>query len=186
MKTDEIIQHFYKNDNRLCQLLVLHSEKVRDKALEILDMPQNRGLNIDRQLVIDGSMLHDIGIRWCDAPGIYCQGEAPYIEHGKIGAEVMRSSGSEVLRFLGPEVDTAYMEKIARICERHTGAGLPGYEPETLEEKLVCLADKFYSKSGDPSKEKTMERVIRSMAKFGEENVRKFEKLCETFGVKND
>lgn len=87
-----------------------------------------------------------------------------------------------MMRSLGLEAE--YVEKIARICERHTGAGLPGYEPETIEEKLVCLADKFYSKSGDPAQEKPMERVMRSMAKFGDENVRKFEALCETFGIK--
>lgn len=181
MKTDEIIQKFYQNDTQLCQLLVLHSQKVRDKALSILDMPHNKSLDIDKQLVIDGAMLHDIGIVACDAPGIGCHGDAPYIEHGKIGAKMMRSLGLEVLSASGIEAE--YLEKIARICERHTGAGLPGYEPESIEEKLVCLADKFYSKSGNPAQEKPMERVKRSMAKFGDENVRKFEDLCQTFGI---
>jgi uncharacterized protein len=50
------------------------------------------------------------------------------------------------------------MEKFARICERHTGSGLTAEEivsgglplperdflPETLEEKIICLADKFF------------------------------------------
>lgn len=178
MKTEEIIAHFYEIDTSLCQLLMLHSRKVRDKALAILDMPENRDLCIDRQLVIDGAMLHDIGICRCDAPGIHCNGIAPYIEHGQIGARMIRGLKT------GQEAEDAYLEKIARICERHTGAGLPGFEPETIEEKLVCLADKFYSKSGDPSKEKPMERVMKSMSKFGEDNVRKFINLCETFRIK--
>lgn len=179
MKTEEIIAQFYEIDTPLCQLLILHSQKVRDKALAILDLPENQRLSIDRQLVIDGAMLHDIGICRCDAPGIHCMGTAPYIEHGQIGARMMRG-----LKVKDNPEENEYIEKIARICERHTGAGLPGFEPETIEEKLVCLADKFYSKSGDPAKEKPMERVLRSMAKFGEENVRKFETLCKTFGIK--
>mgnify|MGYP004420939777 CR=1 FL=1 len=50
--------------------------------------------------------------------------------------------------------------EIARVCERHTGTGLTDevikqrqlplpagdYRPETLEEQLICYADKFYSK----------------------------------------
>lgn len=179
MKTEEIIAHFYEIDTPLCQLLILHSQKVREKALAILDMPENQGLHINRQLVCDGAMLHDIGICRCDAPGIHCEGTAPYIEHGQIGAGMIRGlKGKD-----NPE-ENEYLEMIARICERHTGAGLPGFEPETIEEKLVCLADKFYSKSGDPAKEKPMERVLKSMAKFGDENVRKFQNLCETFGIK--
>ena len=49
----------------------------------------------------------------------------------------------------------------ARVCERHTGAGLTKREiieqelplpqqdflPETTEEKLICYADKFFSKT---------------------------------------
>ena len=88
------------------------------------------------------------------------------------------------------------MEACARICERHTGAGLtrqnildqqlpisPACDllPETPEEKLVCLADKFFSKSGDPSQEKSFDRVKKSMQKFGEDSVCRFEELCSFF-----
>jgi uncharacterized protein len=95
-------------------------------------------------------------------------------------------------------VEPERLEQIARICERHTGAGLTMRDiveqklpitpprdlvPETLVEKLVCLADKFYSKSGDPSKEKDFERVRRSMMKFGADSTARFEELCRLFSV---
>ena len=51
--------------------------------------------------------------------------------------------------------------------------GLPGWEPETLEEQLICYADKFYSKS-HPDQEKTVEQAVQSLRKFGEEGVVRF------------
>ena len=47
---------------------------------------------------------------------------------------------------------------------------------------MICLADKFFSKSGD-MQEKTLERVRRSMAKFGSGPAERFEALCRLFGV---
>ena len=45
--------------------------------------------------------------------------------------------------------------------------------PETLEEKLVCYADKFFSKTR-LDHEKTLEEAERSLAKFGSEGVLRF------------
>ena len=89
------------------------------------------------------------------------------------------------------------LEVYARICERHTGSGLTAHEirlqqlplpeqdflPETTEEKLICLADKFFSKSGD-LKEKSLETVRHSMMKFGVEPLARFDALCEEFNLK--
>lgn len=187
----QIIAHFYPEDTPLRRLLILHSEKVRDKALQLL--AEARRLHdtlelaaIDVQLVNDGALLHDIGIGETYAPGILCEGTEPYICHGTIGARMLR------------QFDPA-LEPVARICERHTGAGLTVQNildqqlpispvrdllPVTLEEQLVCLADKFFSKSGDPAKEKDLERVRHSMVKFGTDSVARFEAMCEIFCVK--
>ena len=53
--------------------------------------------------------------------------------------------------------------------------------PETLEEQVICYADKFYSKSR-LDQEKTPEQVLRSLAKFGEESVETFRRWQERFG----
>ena len=89
------------------------------------------------------------------------------------------------------------LESCARICERHTGSGITAQEvrdqslplpvrdylPETVEEQLVCLADKFFSKSGN-MQEKSLDRIRNSMFKFGPEPLARFDALCRRFGVK--
>ena len=78
-------------------------------------------------------------------------------------------------------IPNEWKERLARVCERHTGTGLPGYEPETLEEQLICYADKFYSKSS-PDREKTVEQAAQSLRKFGEAGVVKFMEWVQKFG----
>ena len=184
---DIVISHFYPEDTPLRRLLMRHSEQVRDKALAILANPSRPPLVLDTQLVSAGALLHDVGILQCHAPSILCEGARPYIAHGVIGAEMLRDYG----RSHGLD-----MEPFARICERHTGAGITAenvriqalplperdYLPETPEEKLVCLADKFFSKSGD-MQEKTFDRVRRSLEKFGPDMLERFDALCRLFGL---
>lgn len=201
----DIIHHFYPEDTPLRRLLLLHSECVRDKALQILEGSGFRflvsgfrvqGSNLNLDLVIAGAMLHDIGICATHAPSILCEGAEPYICHGTIGARMLRQLVAE--GSFSAE-DAAMLEACARICERHTGAGLTRQDilsqglpiepavdllPETLEEQLVCLADKFFSKSGDPRKEKSLEHVRRSMMKFGADSLARFDALCSTFNIK--
>lgn len=170
----------YITDEELKKLLIAHSECVASKALKVAE---EAGLTdrIDAQFVTDAAMLHDIGVVKCDAPGIHCHGSLPYICHGIAGAEILRKEG------VG--------EPYCRVCERHTGSGisyrqikelglplpLKDYLPETIEEKLICYADKFFSKSGNPEEEKSPERVWKSMARYGDEALIRFEELHNFF-----
>lgn len=177
MKIDAILNMYYEEGSTLLDLLLTHSRNVAQKALRVAEECH---LDVDRQFVSDASMLHDVGIFRCNAPSIFCTGEEPYIRHGIIGSELMRSMG---------------LPDIARVCELHTGSGLTAKEiaeaglplphidlvPVSLEEKLICYADKFFSKSGDPNEEKTLERVRKSMAKFGEEALDRFNALHTLF-----
>ena len=185
MDANAIIMHFYPEDGPLRRRLLKHCTQVRDKALALA---ANSAEKLDLRLVADGAMLHDIGVGRCDAPKIDCTGTEPYIAHGVIGAKMLRDYGA------AHGID---LEKYARICERHTGSGLTAaevrrqglplperdYLPETPEEALVCLADKFFSKSGGMN-EKPLEKVRRSMAKFGDAPLERFEVLCRRFDVK--
>lgn len=54
--------------------------------------------------------------------------------------------------------------------------------PETLLERLICYADKFYSKSGD-MKRKDISAVRRAMARFGQESLDRFDALDREFGL---
>ena len=211
-----IINKYYPEENALKRILLVHSRAVADKALRICDAHPE--LMLDRQFVEEAAMVHDIGIFRCDAPGIQCFGTEPYVCHGQIGAAIMRAEG---------------YPRHARVCERHTGAGLTVEEiisqhlpitippppedlsssishlsslishlsssishlsssisplspwqpflPETLEEQLICYADKFFSKTRLEI-EKTVEQAERSLAKFGEAGVLRFRQWHALFG----
>lgn len=148
-----------------------------------LELARNNGLTLPEDEIRAAAMLHDIGIFLTDAPGIHCHGDAPYLAHGRLGAQLLRGEGVP--------------EEIARVAERHTGTGLTpadiarlslpqlppdvDYMPHTQLERLVCYADKFYSKSGD-MRRKPMERVEASVAKFGDEALARFRQLRGEFG----
>ena len=151
-----IINKYYPNDDELRQLLLKHSRQVADRCMQIVR--KHKELSVDVQFLEEAAMLHDIGIFKCDAPSIYCIGTEPYIKHGPIGGELLRVEG---------------FPRHARVAERHTGTGLPGYEPETLEEQIICYADKFYSKSS-PDRVRTVAEAAQSLEKFGAAGVRKF------------
>ena len=156
---------------------MVHSEAVAAKALQILDAHPE--WQLDREFVKEAALLHDIGIFLADAAGIHCYGEHPYIGHGYLGADLMRKEG---------------FPRHALVCERHTGAGLslkdivaqqlpiPHREmtPVSLEEQLICFADKFFSKTHLDA-EKSVEKARKSVAKYGEEGAARFDKWCEMF-----
>ena len=172
-----IIQKYYNGNPELLNILLRHSKAVADKALAIAEAHPE--LHLDRQFIMEAAMVHDIGIVKTDAPDIQCFGTEPYIRHGVLGAEMMRAEG---------------YPRHARVCERHTGAGLSLKEieeqglplphedllPETLEEKVICYADKFFSKTR-LDREKTLEQAERSVAKHGEEGLRRFREMEEIF-----
>ena len=182
-----IIRHFYPEETPLRRLLLAHSMQVRDKALELANSSAGKALSLDLALIGTGAMLHDIGILRCHAPKILCNGPEPYLAHGVIGAHMLR----EYARLHGLD-----LEPFARICERHTGSGITAdeirtqnlpiperdYLPETPEETLICLADKFYSKSGD-MQEKSLPRIRRSLEKFGPGPLARFDAMCRLFGL---
>ena len=170
MNYQALIEKYYPEDDALRQLLITHSQSVAQFALQIVSLHPELG--IDRQFVLEAAMLHDIGIVRCDAPGICCHGTEPYLRHGMIGAAMMREEG---------------YDRHARVCERHTGAGLSAREieqqnlplphrdflPETIEEKIICYADKFYSKS-HLDRCKTLPQAEKTISRFGDEGLQRF------------
>lgn len=178
MSALEIINKYYPVAGELRHMLLIHSWAVACKSLETAR--RHPELRLDRKLLLSGSLLHDIGIFLTHAPGIYCNGRAHYLMHGYYGGLLLRREGCV---------------RLARICERHTGTGLcredfireglpvPGVslEPETLEEKVVCYADKFYSKSS-VYEVKTVEQIYRGLRRFGQDSADRFMEWHQTFG----
>ena len=53
--------------------------------------------------------------------------------------------------------------------------------PLSLEEKLVCYADKFYSKSRDLRAEKPVDKIIAQMAAHGQDVLERFMEMHNMF-----
>lgn len=167
----KIIEKYYPKDTDIYFILKIHSEQVRDKALEIAD--KNADLKLDKQFLSEAALLHDIGIFLCDAPRIHCKGSHQYIEHGYLGAELLRKEG---------------LPQHALVCERHTGTGLTkemiienklplphkDYFPQSLEEQVICYADKFFSKT-KLSEPHTVEQIRKELSRFGSYQVATFD-----------
>ncbi len=177
----EIIESRYAGNSVAMNFLISHSTQVARKALEVAERVRNLGP--DLRFIEEAAMLHDIGIIETRAPMFGCRGDAPYICHGVIGREMLEAEG--LLRH-------------ALVCERHVGVGLTIDDirknsfplpirdmlPESLEEKIVCFADKFFSKDGDPLSEKPLDAVRDEVARYGGEKLAVFDGWAELFGEK--
>ena len=184
----KLIDKYYADSPELRHVLLTHSRQVADRALRIVDAhpewTNGEGANgeclVDRQFIEEAAMLHDIGIIFCDAPKIHCVGPHKYIEHGYLGAELLRREG---------------LEKHALVAERHTGTGITieqvereelpiperDYCPQSLEEKIICYADKFYSKS-HLGEEVAIEKIKYNIWKYGHDAIIRWNELsalCE-------
>lgn len=177
MNPIDIINKYYPEENELKNILLTHSRSVATKALDMAN--HHPELSLDKEFIYEASMLHDIGIFLTDAPSIHCVGTHAYISHGYLGAELIRREG---------------YERHALVCERHTGAGISlgtivsgqlpiphrDFLPISFEEQLICFADKFFSKT-HLEVEKPLEKARKSIEKFGNEGLARFDRWCELF-----
>ncbi|MCQ2347109.1 MAG: HD domain-containing protein [Paludibacteraceae bacterium] len=176
----QLIDKYYADNEELRHILCAHSRQVADRALRIIDAHPEWEKQVDRRFVEEAAMLHDIGIFHCDAPNIHCHGTHAYIEHGFLGAELLRAEG---------------LPKHALVAERHTGTGvtldqviredLPipaqDYCPISLEEKIICYADKFYSK-GHIGEEVALSKIRHNIWKYGHDAIVRWNELYELMG----
>ncbi|MFV2040692.1 MAG: HD domain-containing protein [Candidatus Hydrothermarchaeales archaeon] len=127
--------------------MIGHSIAVADRAVEI---SQRLSVPIDLDLVLTGAMLHDIG-----------RGETHGFEHFIISARIVREEG--------------FSEDVARVVERHIGAGITAGEagalglrpidfiPETAEEILVSYADNLTSDTRPLTFDDARERFVKRL-----------------------
>jgi uncharacterized protein (TIGR00295 family) len=110
--------------------IVRHCETVAKVAKILADEFRRRGRGVDVRAVVAGAMLHDIG-----------RSKVQTVMHGVEGARIVEKEGGD--------------REVVLIIQRHVGAGispeeaktlgLPNldYIPRTLEERIVCFADKM-------------------------------------------
>jgi uncharacterized protein len=116
------------------QIIIEHCQTVTKVAKVLAEEFARRGHDVDMQAVIAAAMLHDIG-----------RSKTHTIRHGVEGAQIVENEG----------VDRAVVE----IVRKHVGAGiapeeskrlgLPDFDyiPQTLEERIVCFADKMIDRN---------------------------------------
>jgi len=145
-----LLKKYSKGDEKVFKLVLNHSKAVQKVAL---DLSKNIP-GIDLNLIKIGSLLHDIGRFGCP-PRTELS-----IRHGIRGAEILRKEG---------------YKELARIAERHLGAGISkedieeqnlnlpkrDFMPLTKEEKIIACADNFVfgKRIG------TIEEVVRRFSK---------------------
>lgn len=173
----ELIEKYYNKQENLKNILLTHSRQVAQRSLLIAC--KHPELKADTDFLENAAMLHDIGIVFTNAPGIDCHGTEPYIRHGIIGAELLRKEG---------------MAQYADVAERHTGTGLTleqilkqdlplphqDFSPRTIEEQIICYADKFYSKS-HLERELTVSQVRLRLIGYGQASVERFDIWTQLF-----
>lgn len=109
--------------------VIRHCKRVTALAVKIARACQKKGLKVDVSLVEISALLHDIG-----------RSKTHSVDHALIGGEIARSLGLP--------------ESLVSVIEHHAGGGISkeeakrlgwpvkSYLPKSLEEKIVCYADK--------------------------------------------
>jgi uncharacterized protein (TIGR00295 family) len=110
--------------------IVRHCQAVAMAALLLAEEFKRRGRPVDVDAVVAGALLHDIG-----------RSRVQTVRHGLEGAEILEEEGVD--------------RKVVDIVQKHVGAGISpeearrlgfpdrDYIPRTLEERIVCFADKM-------------------------------------------
>ena len=178
MRPQDLIDKYYADLDLARQTLLRHSGQVARLAREIA---QSRPAgNLDIRFIEEAAWLHDIGMLHTSVPEFGCHGEASYLCHGLLGAEILRREG---------------LPRHALVCERHIGVGLSiedikaqglplplrDMRPQTTEEAIVAYADLFYSKK--KARRKKVEEVRASLAKHGTGKLAVFENWHERFAL---
>jgi uncharacterized protein len=179
MNPIDFLAQYYDPRSSAFKILVDHGRQVAKKALAAAR--HVTALNPDLEFIETAAMLHDIGILETRSPGFGCYGKHPYICHGVLGSELLKEKG--------------YPE-LALVCERHVGLGIGAADvrqqrlplpernmiPVSIEEQIVCYADKFFSKNGNGrSAEKSIAEIINSLSRYGADKVRRFESWVQMF-----
>jgi len=110
--------------------IVEHCRTVAQVAKVLARELAENGARVDERVVQAGALLHDIG-----------RTKVQTVWHGYEGAEMLRKDGVD--------------ESVAEAVKRHVGAGISAeearklglpdgdYTPRTIEERVVCFADKM-------------------------------------------
>ena len=124
-----------------------HSNIILKVADKIVSNLKEKEILVNEELLRKGVLLHDIGVYNCYDEELNNDSNAPaYIMHGILGYKILKKEGLS--------------ESVARFAMSHTGVGLTVSDiengdlplpkidmiPISLEEEILCYADKFHAK----------------------------------------
>lgn len=160
------------------ELVLTHSRIVRDIAVQLIE---KNGLDLNRELIEVGTLLHDIGVYPLFGSDGKIRDGVNYITHGTEGEVILKNEGMP--------------RDVVRFAAHHTGVGLSkqdvikqklplpvsDYLAETDEELLIMYADKFHSKTTPPYFN-SYDWYREDISRFGKDKVVKFDNMAARFG----
>jgi uncharacterized protein len=179
MNPIDIISEFYDSGSRAYKVLIQHGKQVANKAIEAAGKVPH--LAPDLNFIREAAMLHDIGIFLTDTPELDCTGSYPYVCHGYLGRTILENKG---------------LPAHALVCERHVGVGITAEDikrhnlplperdmvPISIEEQVICFADKFFSKNGNMVvNEKSVENILSHLERYGPDKAAYFQTWVQLF-----
>ncbi|HLQ03449.1 MAG TPA: HDIG domain-containing protein [Nitrososphaerales archaeon] len=142
-------------------VIVEHCRAVERVARIIASELTRGGVAVDERVIQAGALLHDVG-----------RTRVQTVRHGYEGAEILRKEGVD--------------ERVVEVVKRHVGAGITreearrlglpegDYVPRTLEQKVVCFADKMI----DSNRARPFAEEVKRFVRKGHD-VKKLEALKE-------
>ncbi len=176
---EAILRDAFGAGTRRFDIVRRHGEQVAARALKIASGLETASL--DEDFLHAAAMLHDIGIVKTATPKLDCHGDQPYIRHGVLGRFMLEESG---------------LPRHALVCERHVGVGITTADiqrhrlplpprdmrPVTIEEELICYADKFFSKTNGLSEgAKSTQDVANHLKTYGRRQAETFIRWAARF-----
>ncbi len=149
--------------NHCSEKVIQHTQAVSALAVEIAKQVQAKNHPVNLQLVEVGALLHDLG-----------RSQTHSVDHAIVGAKLAQQEGLP--------------QEIVSIIKRHVGAGITSgeaqwlgwpednYVPQTLEEKIVCYADKRIGSNRRIPIEATIKQLQEQNLPEAAERVRKLDK----------
>lgn len=175
MKPLELIHKYFKNNYENEKILIFHLRAVAQKSLEMAKKVKEP---VDMNFLEEAALLHDIGVSQVQFGKEKDPQKPAYIAHGYLGREILEKEG---------------FPRHALVAERHVGSGLTKEEaktlglperemlPLTIEEKIICVADKFYSKSHE--EEENIQEIRAEFKGYGGNALSRFDQYLKELNI---
>jgi len=166
----------------LLDLVWTHSKIVEEiSMLLVKNLKKNWKIKVDKNLVKNGALLHDIGAYDCYEQ--FRKNTLPYIKHGVRGYEILLKEklGEKIARFASIHLGIGINKE--NIIENKLPLEAKDYIPITLEEEIVSYADNFHSKLGPRFVD--FETGKMKLSEYHRDSASIFERFRSKFGEPN-